>query len=170
MAYFLTVDGGTESLRVRIYDLQGTCVASHAEAYETTFSPGARAEQDPEDWWRSLCVASRACLAEARLRGDQIDAMAYATTCCTVVALDQAGNPLRPALLWMDVCADKEAEAVLKTDDARLRLNSNGGEPVSAEWMIVQRHRLWVQRHRSATLKLEATSQSAKHHSQHKKT
>ena len=35
--------------------------------------------------------------------------------------------------------------------------------------MPVQRHRLWVQRHRSATLKLEATSHSAKHLSQHKK-
>ena len=33
----------------------------------------------------------------------------------------------------------------------------------------VQRHRLWVQRHRSATLKLDATSLSAKHLSQHKK-
>lgn len=144
MAYFLTADGGTESLRVRIYDVQGTCVASHAEPYETTFSPGARAEQNPEDWWRSLCVASRACLAEAGLSGDQIEAMAYATTCCTVVALDASGAPLRPALLWMDVRADKEAEAVLATGDTRLRLNSDGSGPVSAEWMIPKA--LWIKR------------------------
>lgn len=144
MAYFLTADGGTESLRVRIYDVQGTCVASHAEPYETTFSPGARAEQNPEDWWRSLCVASRACLAEAGLSGDQIEAMAYATTCCTVVALDASGASLRPALLWMDVRADKEAEAVLATGDTRLRLNSDGSGPVSAEWMIPKA--LWIKR------------------------
>lgn len=103
MAYFLAADGGTESLRVRIYDINGVCVASHAEPYETTFSPGARAEQNPEDWWICLCKASRASLAEAGLAGEQIDAMAYATTSCTVVALDKAGKPLRPALLWMDV-------------------------------------------------------------------
>lgn len=144
MAYFLTADGGTESLRVRIYDVQGTCVASHAEPYKTTFSSGARAEQNPEDWWRSLCVASRACLAEAGLSGDQIEAMAYATTCCTVVALDASGAPLRPALLWMDVRADKEAEAVLATGDTRLRLNSDGSGPVSAEWMIPKA--LWIKR------------------------
>ncbi len=144
MAYFLAADGGTESLRVRIYDVHGTCLASHAEPYETVFSPGARAEQNPEDWWTSLCKATRACLADAGVSGDQIEAMAYATTCCTVVALDKAGKPLRPALLWMDVRADKEAEAVLATGDSRLRLNSDGAGPVSAEWMIPKA--LWIKR------------------------
>ena len=142
MAYFLTADGGTESLRARIYDLDGTCLATHAEPYETTFLPGARAEQNPEDWWDCLCKATRACLAEAGLSGDQIAAMAYATTCCTVVALDREGTPLRPALMWMDVRADKEAEAVLATGDARLKLNSDGAGPVSAEWMVPKA--LWL--------------------------
>jgi len=144
LAYFLTADGGTESLRARIYDLAGTCLATHAEPYETTFLPGARAEQNPEDWWRCLCKATRACIAEAGLSGDQIEAMAYATTCCTVVALDADGRPLRPALMWMDVRADKEAEAVLATCDARLKLNSDGAGPVSAEWMIPKA--LWLKR------------------------
>lgn len=155
MGYFLTADGGTESLRVRIYDVTGTCVASHAETYETTFSPGARAEQNPEDWWNSLCKASRAALANADLAGDQIEAMAYATTCCTVVALDKAGKPLRPALLWMDVRADKEAEAVLATGDARLRLNSDGAGPVSAEWMIPKA--LWIKRNEPEVYDAAAT-------------
>lgn len=145
MAYFLAADGGTESLRVRIYDVSGRALASHAEPYKTHFAPGARAEQNPEDWWQALCSASRACLAQANLSGDQIEAMAYATTCCTVVALDAEGQPLRPALLWMDVRADQEAEAVLASGDARLRLNSDGAGPVSAEWMIPKA--LWIKRH-----------------------
>ncbi|WP_299793708.1 FGGY-family carbohydrate kinase [uncultured Marivita sp.] len=155
MAYFLAADGGTESLRVRIYDVTGTCVASHAEPYETTFSPGARAEQNPEDWWTSLCKATRASLAKAGLSGDRIEAMAYATTSCTVVALDKAGKPLRPALLWMDVRADKEAEAVLATGDARLRLNSDGAGPVSAEWMIPKA--LWIKRNEPQVFEAAAT-------------
>ncbi len=144
MAYFLTADGGTESLRARIYDLTGRCVASHAEPYPTHFAPGARAEQHPEDWWSCLGKATRACLDQAGLSGDQIEAMAYATTCCTVVALDGQGAPLRPALMWMDVRAAEEAEAVLATGDARLKLNGNGRGPVSAEWMIPKA--LWLKR------------------------
>lgn len=144
MSHFLTADGGTESLRVRIYDLDGNCVASHAEPYETKFLAGARAEQNAEDWWSSLVKATQICLKKANLSGDAIDTMTYATTCCTVVALDKNGAPLRPALMWMDVRANKEAEAVLETGDPRLVLNSNGQGPVSAEWMIPKA--LWLKR------------------------
>jgi ribulose kinase len=145
MAYYLAVDGGTESLRARIYDETGSALASHAEPYETDFSVGARAEQNPEDWWRCLTKATRACLAEAGIAGDRIAAMAYATTSCTVVALDKDNRPLRPAIIWMDVRASDEADAVLATGDARLALNGAGRGPVSAEWMIPKA--LWIKRH-----------------------
>nr|WP_306268917.1 FGGY-family carbohydrate kinase [Pararhizobium sp. IMCC3301] len=144
MAYILTADGGTESLRARLYTLEGKCVASHAEAYETVFLTGARAEQRPQDWWDCLVKATRACLAAANVSGDQVEAMAYATTCCTVVALDHNGDALRPALMWMDVRADAEAAKVLATGDERLVLNGNGTGPVSAEWMIPKA--LWLKR------------------------
>ena len=144
MAYYLAADGGTESLRVRIFDLNGTCLASHAAPYETHFSPGARAEQNPEDWWASLVIATRAAIAQSGVDATQIEAMAFATTCCTVVALDKDGKPLRPALMWMDVRAHKEADAVLATGDERLKLNGAGTGPVSAEWMIPKA--LWLHR------------------------
>lgn len=148
MAYYLTADGGTESLRARIYDLDGTCLGSKAVPYETRFSPGARAEQNPEDWWQSLIAATRGAIAEARIDAGQIEAMAFATTSCTVVALDKQGRALRPALLWMDVRAHAEADAVLATGDARLALNGAGKGPVSAEWMIPKA--LWLKRNEPA--------------------
>lgn len=144
MGYVLTADGGTESLRVMIFDLDGTCMASHAAPYPTNFLPGARAEQNAGDWWSSLVTATKVCLSQANISGDQIDAMAYATTCCTVVALDADANPLRPALMWMDVRADGEAADVLATGDDRLILNGKGEGPVSAEWMIPKA--LWLKR------------------------
>lgn len=145
MAYFLTADGGTESLRARIYDVAGNCVASKAVSYETTFSAGARAEQDPADWWSNFVAASRAAIIEAGISGDQIAAIAYATTSCSVVALDENGDALRPALIWMDVRASDEAEAVLATGDPALGLNGAGTGPVSAEWMLPKA--LWLKRH-----------------------
>ncbi|MEM6693950.1 MAG: FGGY-family carbohydrate kinase [Pseudomonadota bacterium] len=145
MTYFLTADGGTESLRARIYDLSGTCLASHAEPYETVFSPGAQAEQDPEDWWANFVTASRKAIAAAGIDPAAIVAIAYATTSCTVVALDAAGKALRPALIWMDVRAHEEADAVLATGDPALTLNGAGQGPVSAEWMLPKA--LWLKRH-----------------------
>jgi ribulose kinase len=144
MAYYLTADGGTESLRTRVYDLKGHCLGSMAVPYETHFSPGARAEQNPEDWWNALVKSTRGAIAEAGIDPAEIEAMAFDTTCCTVVALDREGSALRPALLWMDVRAHAEAEAVLATGDPRLKLNGAGRGPVSAEWMIPKA--LWLKR------------------------
>lgn len=144
MAYFLTVDGGTESLRARVYDVGGTCLGSLAVPYQTKFSAGARAEQDPADWWASFVKASRGAIAEANINPSQIEAITSATTCCSVVALDENGNALRPALIWMDVRANEEADAVLATGDEALKLNGGGAGPVSAEWMIPKA--LWLKR------------------------
>ena len=148
MSYFLTFDGGTESLRARVYDLSGACLASHAVPYETKFSAGARAEQNPADWWDAVVKSTRAVIAQANIPPEKIEAISYATTCCSVVALDENGQPLRPALIWMDVRANEQADAVLNTGDAALMLNSGGQGPVSAEWMIPKA--LWLKQNEPA--------------------
>lgn len=144
MSYFLTADGGTESLRARVYDLSGTCLGSAAVAYETRFSAGARAEQDPEDWWRAFVTAARQAIELARVDPRAIESITLATTSCTVVALDREGKALRPAIIWMDVRASAEAEAILATGDGALISNGGGRGPVSAEWMIPKA--LWIAR------------------------
>jgi ribulose kinase len=144
MAYFLTADGGTESLRARVYDVTGKELGSVAVPYETKFSAGARAEQNPADWWANFVKASRGAIAEAGIDPARIEAIAYATTSCTVVALDRDGQALRPALIWMDVRASEEADMVLATGDPALCLNGGGRGPVSAEWMIPKA--LWLKR------------------------
>ena len=148
MAFYLTADGGTESLRARVYDEAGTCLGSEVAAYDTAFAPG-RAEQDPADWWANFVSASRGAIAGAGVDPAEIAAIAYATTSCTVVALDENGDALRPAIIWMDVRAGREAEEVLATGDAALVLNGAGRGPVSAEWMIPKA--LWLKRHEPRT-------------------
>jgi sugar (pentulose or hexulose) kinase len=149
MAYFLTADGGTESLRARLYDLTGNCLGSAAVPYETKFSAGARAEQNPEDWWSAFVEASRRTISEAGVDPAAIEAITLATTSCTVVALDGDGRALRPAIIWMDVRASDEADAVLATGDGALISNGGGRGPVSAEWMIPKA--LWIARNEPET-------------------
>jgi ribulose kinase len=145
MGCVIGIDGGTESLRARLFDLDGRSLGTHAVPYETRFAPGARAEQDPEAWWEALGAAVQGALADAGVSGEAVDALALDTTCCTVVALDAAGTPLRPAILWMDMRAAAEAEDVLATHDPALIVNNAGAGPVSAEWMIPKA--LWLARH-----------------------
>ncbi len=155
MTYFLTADGGTESLRARVYDLSGTCLGSVAVPYETKFSSGARAEQNPEDWWNAFVSASRQAIAESRIDPAAIESICLATTSCTVVALDREGQALRPAIIWMDVRAHAEADAVLATGDPALITNGGGRGPVSAEWMIPKA--LWIARNEPEIFKAAHT-------------
>jgi ribulose kinase len=144
MGLVIGIDGGTESIRARVYDLTGACLGTAAQPYETKFSPGARAEQDPEDWWRGAGLAVRGAIADAKVGAKRVRALAADTTCCSVVALDEHGRALRPAIIWMDVRAEAEAAAALATGDPALRVNCDGAGPVSAEWMIPKA--LWIAR------------------------
>jgi ribulokinase len=144
VSHVVGIDGGTESLRAQVFDVSGRSLASASCPYNTSFAPGARAEQDPEDWWRAVGVAVRSAVKDSGISPRDISALCLATTCCTVVALDQSGRPLRPAILWMDVRAESEAAATLATGDPALQVNCAGKGPISAEWMIPKA--LWIAR------------------------
>jgi sugar (pentulose or hexulose) kinase len=145
MACVIGIDGGTEGLRAHVFDLTGRPRGAFSAPYGTDFPAPGRAEQDPEDWWTACGIAVRGALADARVDASEVEALACDTTSCTVVALDEAGRPLRPALLWMDVRAHEEAGELLATDDSALRVNGAGRGPVSPEWMIPKS--LWLARH-----------------------
>lgn len=155
MAYVIGIDGGTESLRAHVFDLQGRDMGSGVAPYATAFPMPGRAEQDPLDWWRALGQAVRSAVASAGAAPASISALCVDTTSCTIVALDDEGGPLRPALLWMDVRAAREAQDVLATGDGALAVNGAGNGPVSAEWMIPKA--LWLKRHERSTYDRAAT-------------
>ncbi len=155
MGFVIGIDGGTESIRARVLDLAGDCKSAAATPYETAFSAGARAEQDPEEWWRAVGTSVRRSVREAGFAPHKIDAIAIDTTCCSVVALDDRGRALRPAIIWMDVRAEAEAAAVLATADPALVVNCAGEGPVSAEWMIPKA--LWIREHEPDIFERAAT-------------
>jgi ribulokinase len=144
MSYVIGVDGGTESIRAFVFDLDGRIVASHATPYKTEFPNPSWAEQNPEDWWASMGQSVKGAVAKSGVAASAIIAISIDTTCCSVVALDSQGEPLRPCMIWMDVRSSKEADEVAATKDPYLRVNGGGAGPVSAEWMIPKS--LWMKR------------------------
>lgn len=155
MAYVIGVDGGTESIRAGVFDLSGRPLAFASTPYKTDFPHPAWAEQNPQDWWNGLGLSVRKALAEAGVRKEDVVGLSVDTTCCSVVALDDQGQALRPALIWMDVRSSQETELVLKTGDAALVVNSNGQGPVSAEWMVPKA--LWIARNEPEIFKKATT-------------
>lgn len=98
------VDCSTQSTTVLIVDTAtGTVVADGRAGHEVTGTGGAR-ETDPEVWWRALGAA----LDATGLAG-QVAAIAVGGQQHGLVMLDEAGLPLRRAMLWNDVRAAPDA-------------------------------------------------------------
>lgn len=153
--YVIGVDGGTESLRAAVFDRNGAPLASVATPYPTRFPAPGRAEQNPQDWWAALVASVRGAVGQAGIATDAISGLCLDTTCCSVVALDASGEPLRPSLIWMDVRAHAEADRLGATGDPALAVNGGGAGPVSAEWMLPKA--LWLKTHEPETYTAAAT-------------
>jgi sugar (pentulose or hexulose) kinase len=99
----LAVDVGTQSVRALVFDAAGVLLASARIPIDPYVSPQPGwAEQDPELYWRTLGEACRRVTAERVVRADAIRGLAITTQRGTVVVTDDAGDPLRPAIVWLD--------------------------------------------------------------------
>ncbi len=138
--YVIGVDFGTESVRVGIFNLLGEPVIFAAESYPLYHPHPGWAEQQPEEWWRAFVTATRRALAESGIAPEAIAGIGADCTSCTVVFLDERFQPLRPAIIWMDVRAADQAGRIARADDPALKYNGFGN--VSAEWLPCKA--LWV--------------------------
>ncbi len=129
----MAADGGTESLRVGIFDTEGHLVAQDAKSYQTSYPRSGWAEQDPDDWWGAFVHAARGALGSSDIGAAEIVALCTDATTCTLVAVDSAFRHLRPALLWMDVRAAEQASRIHGTGHPALCYSMSG---VNAEWML----------------------------------
>ena len=142
--YLLGLDIGTGSLRAGLFDLEGNAIASDSQDYETAHPRPGWAEQNPQDWWDAAKATIPKTLAEANVRPEEILAISIDCMACTVVMLDEHGEPLHPALIWMDIRAVKETEEVNATKHPILKYVTWSDSP---EWMVPKA--LWLKRNRS---------------------
>jgi xylulokinase len=98
-AAVLAIDLGTGGPKVALVDRDGVVVAREFEPTTVQLHPGGGAEQRPADWWSAITTASRRLLA-----GREVDVRAVAVTgqWAGTVALDEGGEPLGDAVIWLD--------------------------------------------------------------------
>ncbi len=131
--YLLGIDAGTQSLRALIVDARGTELGCGSQSYPTDYPHVAWAEQEPRRWWQAAKVAVPEAMAQAGVAARDIVGIALSGTSSTTVAITHDGEPLRPAIMWMDQRATRQADEVTATGDPRLRY---GGGIESPEWNI----------------------------------
>lgn len=80
----------------------------------------SREEQSPEQWWASCLRSLRSLLAEARSSIDlkEILSLSVTSTSGTVIPLDQANQPLHPAIMYSDGRSAVEAAGCREAAEA----------------------------------------------------
>lgn len=99
----LAIDAGTQSIRAVIIDLKGNIIDIVKIPIEPYFSvhPGW-AEQKCEYYWKVLCATTKQLLKKNKSYAQTIKGVTLTTQRNTVINLDKNGNPLRPAIVWLD--------------------------------------------------------------------
>jgi|TARA_B110000259_G_scaffold83607_1_gene97586 ribulokinase len=138
--FVLGLDGGTEGMRAGLFTPDGDAIFFTRHSYPSQHPRNGWAEQNPEDWWRSLALCIKDLLEQTGVNPKAILGMSLSCTSYTMVCATIDGIPLRPALMWMDVRSHKEAVIVRETGDPALKYT--GYRHSSAEWMLSKA--LWV--------------------------
>ncbi len=99
----LAIDNGTQSVRALVFDLKGNLLAKSRvpiESYSTP-APGL-SEQDPLIFWKAACEACQNLWKISDIKKESIAGVTVTTQRSTLINLDKDGQPLRPAITWMD--------------------------------------------------------------------
>ncbi|MEV3993299.1 xylulokinase [Streptomyces sp. NPDC049837] len=136
------VDSSTQSTKAFVVETaSGRVLAMGRAPHTVTGAAGAR-ESDPEQWWRALAEAVAQALTGVDAR--TVTGIAVAGQQHGLVALDAAGRPLRPALLWNDTRSAPQAAALTARLGADGWLARTGSVPVAsmtaAKWQWLREH------------------------------
>jgi xylulokinase len=98
----ISVDVGTTSLKVGLVDRDLNVLFAASQPYEVSYPGTGCAEQNPQDWWRAVRLGLVELSQQCGGLRERAAGVVFASQMCGVVAADEAGNPLRPCLIWLD--------------------------------------------------------------------
>jgi len=104
--YLIGVDGGTQSSKVVVYDLEGTVVCQGRQPLLPFSRPEPGVVEHPDDdCWTSICAASREAMAAFPGDPSEILGVGLCTIRCCKSFLKADGTLLQPLMSWMDTRA-----------------------------------------------------------------
>ncbi len=146
-ATLLGIDVGATGCKATLYSLDGRILRSGYAEYGMRSPRPGWVEEDADDWWRAVIASVRAISADAALAGT----IAGVGVGCTnaLVAVNAAGEPLRPAIMQLDQRTVPQADW-LRTAVGAAKLfavTGNRVAPGSYSAPLI----LWLKEHEPAT-------------------
>lgn len=119
--YAIGCDVGSQSLKGILLDPSGGVVAQASASYEVEYPHPGWAQQDVGDWRSALGDVVRSLLGTASIDPTEIDTLGLASQVDGLVAVDEDGDPLHPAIIWLDRRASAQVAAFDALDKTAIR-------------------------------------------------
>ncbi len=145
MSYLLGIDIGTSGTKTLVCDYKGRVLATALAEHSISSPKPGWSEQDPRQWWRATCQATKAVVKKAKIRPGQVTAIGLSGQMHGSVFLNHDTTPLRPALLWNDQRTQVECAAIEAAVGGRAALIRQVGNPALTGFTAPKI--LWVRRH-----------------------
>jgi len=104
------IDVGSQGAKAVLVGHDGECLASARKPYSPTVVGSVRVEQDPSVWVSALRELVPELTAKAGAGPTDVSHLALACQVDGIVPVDSKGEPLRPAMIWMDRRASKQTD------------------------------------------------------------
>ncbi len=143
-ALLLGLDVSTTGVKALLVDERGKVVASATVPHASSSPQPLWSEQRPEDWWGGAVRAIRTALANAGVMGGAVRAVGLTGQMHGMVALDEAGTVLRPAILWNDQRTGAECDEIRARVGSERLIAVTGNDALTG---FTAPKILWTRRH-----------------------
>lgn len=110
--YFLGIDTSTTSSKALLIAERGEVIAVASSPHTLQTPKPLWSEQDPREWWEAVAASIRSVLEKAGVGGERIGAIGLTGQMHGLILLDEAGNVLRPAILWNDQRTQSQCDEI----------------------------------------------------------
>jgi sugar (pentulose or hexulose) kinase len=146
MALLLSIDAGTTSVKVALFDAEGQMVASSGQEYDLLTPAEDWVELPAEVYWQSAIAGIDEVLAKSGAAPGDILAVGVTSQGETIIPIGRNGQPLHNAIVWLDNRARAEAQQMAKSFDLDRFYEITGQPEIIPTWPACRV--LWWRRHR----------------------
>ncbi|MDO4279735.1 MAG: FGGY family carbohydrate kinase, partial [Lachnoclostridium edouardi] len=140
------VDIGTSCTKAAITDKDGKILGQASQKYSLLVKQSGWAEQDPKDWEEAVYFTINQAVKTAGISGEQVAGICISGLFAgSGVLVDNKGNPLGNAIIWMDrraVEESHETEHIIPSHKL-FEISGNRNDPYFGFNKI-----LWIKKHR----------------------
>ena len=119
----LAIDIGTTSTKLILFDQNLNQLALEKKEYQTQFSVGGFAEQNPEQIFIAIQTGIEQILADQSLT---ISALVFSSAMHSLLGVDRDGEPLTRLMIWSDNRALKQIDRFKERPEATTYIEKTG--------------------------------------------